>query len=409
MNDASIDAAPPANQGASRRYLPVLDGLRGIAVLSVMIHHGIMVSTGDRPRDALYRVATLGWIGVDIFFVLSGFLITEILIDSRGGPHYFRNFYVRRGLRIFPLYYGVLGFLLILAPPLHIESASDVVMLREHQLWYLAYTVNLLVCLHPDLGVLNQTGHFWSLSVEEQFYLLWPALVAFLPRRGVGRICAVLIVTACVLRAALVARHSSTGWIYTMLPTRVDTLAAGALLALAVRSPGMAAVARRWLPVIGGFSVVAILAVFALDPAHSFGFWNRRVQAFGFEAVTGFSASLVGSLVLSAKPSPLNVVCESRALRWLGRRSYSLYIVHLPLMWYLVNRRFGPLVGRMHWTETDVGHLLFTAIGIGLSIALAIASWHLIEQPLLRWKKQFPYETAASRASVGKNQRPCSR
>jgi len=145
---------------SSDRDIPALDGLRGIAVLLVMVHHGVLITSPEGSRDLLYRLATFGWVGVDIFFVLSGFLITRILIDYRDGPQYFQRFYVRRALRIFPLYYAMLLFLLAAASPVHFLSAEDSAELRHYQLWYWTYLVNFRLAILPR--IVHQQGDWAS-------------------------------------------------------------------------------------------------------------------------------------------------------------------------------------------------------------------------------------------------------
>ncbi|HEV2844590.1 MAG TPA: acyltransferase, partial [Thermoanaerobaculia bacterium] len=216
--------------------LPALDGLRGLAILLVLLLH-FTVYGGPPATEGIdklfYRAAQAGWIGVDLFFVLSGFLITGILYDAKGGENYFRSFYARRVLRIFPLYYGALAVFLLLVPAL-----------RPGSFWHWTYLSNVQIAREgwPDSGAL---GHFWSLAVEEQFYLFWPVAVLLLARRSLMAACWVCLAGSLLLRVGLHLADQETA-AFVLTPARLDSLAAGALLALAARGPeGLAPVARR--------------------------------------------------------------------------------------------------------------------------------------------------------------------
>ncbi len=186
-------------------HVPVLDGLRGLAILLVLLHHFANVYAPSAwTRNAWHRVVGSGWCGVDLFFVLSGFLITGILHDARRGPGYFRNFYMRRVLRIFPLYYGVLAAL-FLAYPLLAGSHQRFAALAEHQPWLWLYAQNFKVILSGD-WVPCGMNHFWSLAVEEQFYLFWPFVVFACRRRTLLHVSVALVVLALAVRIGLQTR-----------------------------------------------------------------------------------------------------------------------------------------------------------------------------------------------------------
>src|SRR2546425_904777 len=173
-------AHAPEDAQARGDRVPVLDGLRGLAIILVFLAHAIRepLQPGTASIDvALRAIAYTGWIGVDLFFVLSGFLISGILLDTRGQPRWWPNFIVRRALRIFPLYYGALTVLFVFLPWLVRWSNPDFVTLQANQRWYWTYTVNLLAALTDGRGTPLYTSHLWSLSIEEQFYLIWPFFV----------------------------------------------------------------------------------------------------------------------------------------------------------------------------------------------------------------------------------------
>lgn len=250
-----------------RVHIPALDGLRGLAILVVMVGHFMAsVHSTTRVTWVVRQTTDAGWIGVDLFFVLSGFLITGILLDAKGDRHYFRNFYARRTLRIFPLYYGVLLLTCVVLPLLF-----DKPVYRK-QGWLWAYAQNVYPLLrHRPFSMPSQLGfqfsHFWSLAVEEHFYLVWPLVVLVANRKCLLRIAAGLIVVAAGLRLTFLACDAPWELLYKTTFLRMDALAAGAWVAVAVRGPGGVAAlvrpAREWF-VIGGL-VVALLSLRAKD------------------------------------------------------------------------------------------------------------------------------------------------
>ncbi len=252
-------------------FIPALDGLRGIAIILVLLHH----FTYYRPTagvDALIgNVVFFGWTGVDLFFVLSGFLITGILLDTRDSERYFTTFYARRILRIFPLYYLVLFLAFVVLPKF---PAVHPVLVGQDDLppqWpYWLYLTNVLIA---DRGwVHGWVDVAWSLAIEEHFYLVWPLVIWLCPPRLVAVLCAVIILAEPAARVFARAAMVESLPIYVLTWFRLDGLAMGALLALAQRR-GLLPSLDRWAPAVVIAGVAGIIAVTILG-GHTW-WWNR--------------------------------------------------------------------------------------------------------------------------------------
>jgi peptidoglycan/LPS O-acetylase OafA/YrhL len=372
--------------------------VRGLAIFAVLLDHSAMWQTPIAPVDRVVQAITgSGWVGVDLFFVLSGFLITGILLDAKGGRRYFRNFYARRVLRIFPLYYLVialvLGASLIPAVADHFPWAASEV--RRVQAWYWTYTTNYLIAFHGWAAAPMRSTHLWSLAVEEQFYLIWPALVLLADRRLLVKICVGLLIVCPLLRLALFFAHVPPRAIVVLTPTRIDTLAFGALLAIAVRSPeGL----ERWKRPL---KYAAIVCILALVSTLSF---RPRLANESPEIVTlGFSliAVIAGALVaFGATRSPGTLghrVLAHPVLRALGRYSYALYVFHFPIIGLLHAKGLAPDARPALLGSHIPAQVVFTVICFAVSFAIAFGSWHLFEYPLLQLKSYFPYDREPQR------------
>ena len=371
--------------GNAHAHVPALDGLRGIAIILVMLFHyfGAAQGTGFYDRFAL-GVMSLGWMGVDLFFALSGFLITGILYDAKKRARYFTNFYARRALRIFPLYYGVLVVLLIILPairPYRSEEMHDIV---RSQAWLWLYAVNFARTFTAHQ--LDRVGHFWSLSIEEHFYLIWPAVIFFLSRRQlIGT--ALLACAAAIAVRLLMLDQGFKAAEFTF--SRMDSLAVGALVALLARGPeGLSRYVGK-ARLTGGAAVALLLVAFIangvdLRPLNPF------VQQIGFSIIAAAMAAAVLLVVVSRPESRIHRLLASASLRSVGRYSYAMYVFHVPLaplFWLLFSFEWLDINGRLH--SGFLAHLPYAVLASLATYALAWVSWHAYEQHFLKLKRYF--------------------
>ena len=370
--------------------MPALDGLRGIAVLLVMLTHTWrMPKTGLSDRVVSF-VVSIGWSGVELFFVLSGFLITGILLDSKGGHHYFRNFYARRMLRIFPLYYAMLAVSFVAAPLLPQLVGRSLGNANGQQLWYIFHLSNFSMAAHGAVAA-APLGVTWSLSVEEQFYVAWPFVVWVLPRRWLLRLCLVIALLSLACRIVLTAIHVNTTVVYLLTPSQLGAIAIGGAVAIALRSGGGIerwALWARWVLVVTPFLIVAIGLV-AMPGRYSLDLSNPLMGTIGMLILQLLYAAMIVA-VLSGKPLPrLLRPIETKALRACGRWSYAMYLFHTPLISviYVVSLRHGwPL---LLGSALPV-QLLLTTTCIGITVTFAALSWRFYEQPIIGLKRLFP-------------------
>ena len=369
----------------SSAHLPVLDGVRGLAVAIVIIHNAAWV-VGDSPRfltKLVSAIAATGWVGVQLFFVLSGFLITGILLDSKGRPRFFSSFYARRTLRIFPLYYGFLAVALLVAPWLS-WSAPWIASVQRDQWPYWLYLSSWTDPFRPGIEGL---GHLWSLSVEEQFYLAWPFLVWSLTRRGLVRLCTVMIVITPFLRLVLRSIEVPELTAYTFPIARWDALAIGALIAALMRDDAGRMMLSAWSGRVTALALGCLaLQVGVVHGLNAEGFWG---QVTGQSLVAILSASLIVFAVNgpASAPSVIQRLLSRRWLCTLGKYSYAMYVLHMPLH-HLLMLPLGDWV-RMDDTPWRLARLaVYLMLVLVGSFVAALISWRLIEKPFLDLKER---------------------
>jgi peptidoglycan/LPS O-acetylase OafA/YrhL len=372
-------------------HMPALDGVRGVAVLVVMILHFTILNPANGAEHLFYLGASFGWAGVDLFFVLSGFLITGILIDAKSGDAYFRTFYMRRALRIFPLYYAFLIFIFWIWPLLSPSTPEPL----GPRLWTLGYMGNFLFAFNGWEGVPGHTTHLWSLAIEEQFYFIWPLVVFLAGRRTLVKICLWAIALAWFTRLGfhLGLGHGVAG--YALLPARMDALALGALLSVMVRSPGWVETLRANLPRMAWGGLALLVLTCSLTPFLAPGDGllpplQLHVQLLGYPAVDLLSLALVGYAILPGVHKEGSLLMNS-TLRRLGKYSYALYLLHIPLRNVLIDRVFPGGDLPVLLGSQIPAQLLLIVGSILVTYVVALLSWNLFERHFLTLKRHFEY------------------
>lgn len=367
---------------APSRIAP-LDGLRGLAVLAVILYHATLFEPGTGPVErSLLEATRLGWAGVDLFFVLSGFLITRILVQSRGAENYFRVFYVRRFLRIFPLYYASLLLLVLL---FHVTAGESA--------WYWLYASNVKMTIAgwPSMPL----SHFWSLAVEEQYYLVWPLVVSLLPRRALAGLCAGLLLVVPAARIAGYVLGVPDIGLYVLTPFRLDALAAGSLLALVV--PRLSE-PRRYIPhALATLSLSTLASGLVLAVAGD-AFWGTPpMLTLGFTFLAVVFAALVFLVIALPRDTLLPRILEWKPLRAAGKVSYAMYVFHWPVTFALRGAGFRPSA----IAPGAAGWVAYLAVLLGAISLLAALSWMLMEGPCLALKDRISYRFPGEVPSKG--------
>lgn len=401
--DARRTQGNAANSVPFGRRLTSLDGLRGIAILAVIAEHTLRLYHPESTFSRIWAaIQESSWAGVDLFFVLSGFLITGILLDSRQDRRYFLNFYARRTLRIFPLYYAVLAVAILLVPAVvGFSKLPDLYSrLVANQIWLWTYLQNFVQSSGPH--ALPGFGHFWSLAVEEQFYWVWPLIVFLVPRRYLFRVCVALCAFLPLLRLIMILAGERNWAIRQYTFTRVDSLIWGAVVALLVRDTRLAASCMRWAKSLGVVSALALSAILLRD-----GF----IPYEGSETlVIGYSAFAILFSVLIYRsvttPRSDSAFLSGRFFRWFGKYSYAIYVFH----WPITQAYTGFVAKRIPIESEYLSALSCCAFVTIVSSGIAYLSWHLFEKHVLTLKRFFEYErpeaTKKSKVCVAKEEEP---
>jgi len=360
--------------------IPALEGVRGIAALMIMVFHGWQGGAfgGLGAVGRASSIWVFGQTGVDLFFVLSGFLITRILIATKGSPHYFKIFYTRRVLRIFPLYYLALviyDFVLPLVKGQPIASFGQT-------WWYWVYLQNVPITFHAFTA--SGPGHFWSLGVEEHFYLLWPLLVYLLPVKKLHWLSLGIIIGAVVFRAIFIYGFGMGAEVFFFTPCRMDALAFGTLLAC-IEAAGLMA-RLKWVFLVAFLAVVPVLGMVWSHVTGEGSNW-LQLSKFSFIAIAYFAA--IGTVISFQNAKWVRLSLANKPLRFAGKISYGLYVYH-PICFGFV---FGLIAFHNHG-------LLALSAGMAATFLVSWASFRFFESYFLGLKKYFSYESRTKKSRL---------
>jgi peptidoglycan/LPS O-acetylase OafA/YrhL len=368
----------------SQNYMPQLDALRFFAVLGVMVAHLW------HPNRLPWLFGDLDWagLGVRLFFVLSGFLITGILLDCRrtagktgmSTMFFIRQFYARRFLRIFPIYYLVVIIALIVnLPPA-----------REIWGWLITYTTNVYITVNNEW--IGRFGHFWTLAVEEQFYLIWPWIILLIPRKRLLPVMLFFISLGPIYRLFAYKLYpfdigAMDFKAATLTLGNLDSLTIGALLALAWRSNIPKQTLQKYMTRI-------VLPVGLLLYTICLVFYHYRIKPSVFFVLGDFSAALVFAWLISSAglgfKGLAGKVLELKPLNYLGKITYGIYVYH-----YFPPLILAPLLSRFGYELRVPGLTNFVLSGL-VTLVVASISWHWLEQPINNFKRYFQYASPSA-------------
>jgi peptidoglycan/LPS O-acetylase OafA/YrhL len=345
-----------------------LDGLRACAILGVVAWH--YLGAGDGPNSTAWHLFIVGRTGVDLFFVLSGYLITRILLNSRGSPTYFGSFYRRRALRILPLY--AVAVLIYLAGR-NLKGGARVLFEGALPWWtYVLGIQNFWMASLQDYGALWLAGT-WSLAIEEQFYLLFPLVVYLAPPRLLGKLLVALLLICPIARIVSFVGFDNSLAYYVLMPLRADILAVGALIAwmefYQVPAPKMAR-AAFWITALF-FPAFALLI--GTNNDYHMALWGHTYLVILFGSMM--------SRVLALQGSPALRFLRGEVLSFFARISYALYLVHVNVLFltFLALRYSGHNI-------TSWPGVLLTALSFAISVAMCWISYRYFELPIMNWR-----------------------
>ena len=349
------------------KYYKNLDGIRAIAALMIIAFHFFQnLEPNSFGLSFLKKISVFGQTGVTLFFVLSGFLITRILLQTKFKEGFFKSFYMRRSLRIFPLYYLFLFMFYFIIP---VFTGGEFVPFDQQAFYYL-YLQNFATTFHWES---SGPGHFWSLAVEEHFYLFWPLIVFFTDIKKLKSVIWGIVIAAFILRMIMVNQNYE---VFYFTFTRFDSLAIGALLALLEIKQKFKPQNTKWfIALLAAIFIPTIIIWVFLT-----GIGTKWVQVIKFDLLAFTYFALIGSLLCLREKNIINRLLKTEFFQYSGKISYGLYVFH-PLVFSFSHR----YVITNNW----IADLL---IGIILSYGLSALSYHLFEFQFLKLKRFFTYE-----------------
>ncbi len=369
----------PQSLWQPRCHIPQLDGVRGLAILVVTLYRFSQeIPTDHWLGRSLHSFFGLGDRGVDLFFVLSGFLITGVLLDSKGSKYYFTSFLARRSLRIFPLYFVAL-FLFLVASQWVPAFQGMFALAGENQFYLWTYLTNIKMSL-DNAWSFGYLDHFWSLAVEEHFYLVWPLALFVCSRATALKLACALAITCAVSRTlfAFISDNAVAPFVLTWF--RCDALLIGAILALKIREPGGLTSFRRW-------ALAVFPACLAVGVAASV--TDKRLLTLPDSLWPLMWACVLVWLLHGHETRLLARFFNLSLLRKLGKYSYAMYVFQCPLI---------PIAGVVCSVpvltnfigNAMVANLVYMIAMFGLTYGAGLLSWHLLEKHCMKLKAWFP-------------------
>ena len=347
--------------------------MRGIAIILVILYHNFN----------FIEYFNYGWLGVDLFFVLSGFLITNILLNSLSSENYFKNFYARRVLRIFPLYYFSLLLFLFIVPAIN-PSLLEMSYYREHQVWFWTYLQNWPLIIKSDESGIA-LNHYWSLAIEEQYYLLWPLIILLLKKpKRILFLCVLLLIIVIVARFYIWEnKEDYPAYERAFLFTRIDGILIGSMLA---------AIYKINIHLLRKYFTFFLLTLTAVN--YLFYLYKQNQSPdFPVWGIAGFTTfSLIFAIVVyeavMKENRVVNHILTNRVLRFLGKYSYGFYIFHWPVF-LLVKPYTDKIVGEIMSTNGYLAMFLSSLLATLAGLLVSVASYHFFEKHFLKLKKRF--------------------
>lgn len=364
-----------------------LDRLRGLAILMVVVYHTTDIEFSGFVGQSFLCLRSGLWTGVDLFFVLSGYLITKRLLDQKGQKHFLRNYFIRRSLRIFPLFYAYLLAVLVMLPWAAEFSKAGLLVdaiqsepfqkLSRGQAWLWTYTHNFYQASEP--GRLPGMGHLWSLAIEEQFYLVWPFVALVVRSRRCFAVLSLFILASAFATRLVLLTNGFEPWaIFHISPARLDGLAVGAFVAAMRPRRGITGHNGWPVTLLIGMAMVTVGVLVIRN--QGFDKLNQEVQFVGYSAISCLFAGVVW-ISLDGSQEKKRSSCF-RLLEPIGRISYCIYIVHWP-----IQIAVSAGLDKMQLSIGIKAVLQFGLVFV-LSYGLAVISWKFFEFPLIQWGRR---------------------
>ena len=381
---------------AAEERVNELDGMRGIATILVISYH--IFKRGDyfTTNAILHFITSLtlyGWYALDTFFVLSGFLITGILLRTRDEKHYFKNFYVRRSLRVFPLYYFVLALILLLMPVLDPDYVSQI---PKSLPYYLFYQQNWFHFMTSVTGT-EHLSVTWSLAIEEQFYLLFPFLVFYTRKETLAKIAGAIIGVSILARILSVFLWTDvaqmTNFYFYNTFTRFEEISFGILIAIAFTYPQWKAKLSKIAMPVFLITYPALLIAEVITsreigiPHPAYG--NVPLTVIGYTMASIFASALIIVLTTHDRTTFIRRFFRNKILTFFGDHSYSIYLFHMPVGLTMLD--FMWRSGYRGWPF----YFIYIGVTIGITIFISTLTWNFLEKPMLNLKKYFDYKEPA--------------